>query len=331
MRLLRGKNKYLTMNDFRSFIRNSRPLTQFFLLMAVTIFAIGLLGAIGLFACETLYGADWEKIQEYLNDPTLPGAPAVLKVLQLFNTLGIFLIPAMIFSQLLSPRPLIYLRLNKKTNAHILIAVIVLFIAFTPITDALAFVNEQLSLPAFLSGFETDMRNASENSQALMGAFISMDSFGDFLFNIFLMALLPALGEEFFFRGVIQRLLLSRTRNVHVAVWVTGFTFAIMHQQFFAILPLLVLGALLGYLKEWTGSLWASIIAHFVNNASIVVVMYFADYNMSDISEITPPELIYVLPALLISGGLIFYFYQNRVAAPPDDDDLEDELTIESE
>ena len=328
MRLLRGKNKYLTMNDFRSFIRNSRPLTQFLLLMAVTIFAMSLLGAMGLFACETFYGADWEKIQEYLNNPALPGAPAVLKVLQLFNTLGIFLIPAMLFSQLLSPQPLTYLRLNKHTSVLILIAITLLFVAFTPITDALAFLNEQLTLPAFLSGFETEMRNASENSQALMRAFISMDSFGEFLFNLFLMALLPALGEEFFFRGVIQRLLLSRTRNVHVAVWVTGFAFAIMHQQFFAVLPLLVLGALLGYLKEWTGSLWASIIAHFVNNASIVVVMYFADYNMSDISEITQPKLMYVLPALIVSGGIIFYLYKNRIAALPENDDFDDELKI---
>jgi membrane protease YdiL (CAAX protease family) len=304
------------------YIRSARPLMQFFLLIAVTLFAAGLLGAMGLLACETFYGANWEKIQEYLNDPSLPGAADVLKVMQLTNSLGIFLIPAMIYSQLFSPQPNTFLRLNRTFSLPILLAIAALFIAFTPITDALAFANENLHLPKFLSQFETEMRNASSSMQNLMGYFLTMDTFGQFLFNIFLMAVLPALGEEFFFRGIIQRLLLNRAKNVHLAVWVTGFAFALMHQQFFSMLPLVVLGALLGYLKEWTGSLWASITAHFINNASIIVVMYFGGYNMSDVSAITAPNLLYLIPAILICTALIFYLHKNKVASLPEDDDL---------
>ena len=318
------------LNDFRTYIRNARPIMQFFLLIAVTLFSAGLLGALGLLACETFYGANWEVIQSFLNDPMLPGAAGVLKVLQLFNTLGIFLLPAMIFSQIFSPQPELFLRINSTFSLRTTLAIVVLFLAFIPITDLLAWLNDSIHLPSFLSGFETEMRQSSENMQALMSTFLSMENFGQFLFNIFLMAILPALGEEFFFRGVIQRLLISRTGYVHLSVWVTAFAFALMHQQFFGIIPLLVLGALLGYLKEWTGSLWASILAHFVNNASIIVVMYFASYNMSDLESLATPNWVFVIPALLICGGLIFYLYKNRVAALADDDDLEKELNVES-
>ena len=317
------------LNDFRTYIRSARPIMQFFLLIAVTLFSAGLLGALGLLACETFYGADWEVIQSYLNDPMMPGAVGVLKVLQLFNTLGIFLIPAMIFSQLLSPQPETFLRLNRTFSWAIAAAIVVLFIAFTPITDLLAWLNDSIHLPSFLSGFETEMRQSSDDMQSLMGTFLSMENFGQFLFNIFLMAVLPALGEEFFFRGVIQRLLISRTGLVHLSVWVTAFAFAIMHQQFFGIIPLVILGALLGYLKEWTGSVWASILAHFVNNASIIVVMYFSNYNMSDMESLSTPNWMYVIPAILVCGGLIFYLYKNRVAALPNDDDFGEELRVE--
>lgn len=312
------------MNHFRVFIRNANPITQFFLLIAVTLFATGLVGSLGLLVAETLFGANWETIQSYLSDPSQPGASGVLKALQLFNTLGIFLIPAMLFSQIFSAQPNVYLRLNRGFSLQILAAIVVLFVAFIPITDALSWLNNLVTLPSFLADFETGMRQSTEQMQSLIGSFMQMDSFGAFLFNLFLMAALPALGEEFFFRGVLQRLLISRTGRVHLSVWITGLAFGLMHQQFFGIIPLVILGALLGYLKEWTGSLWASILAHFVNNAAIVVVMYFSNYDMSDLSELTSPDLLYLIPAVVICGGLIFFLFKNRIAPLPENDDVLD-------
>jgi membrane protease YdiL (CAAX protease family) len=120
----------------------------------------------------------------------------------------------------------------------------------------------------------------------------------------------------------MQNLIIRTTKRVHLSVWITGLAFAIMHNQLFAILPLWILGALLGYLKEWTGSLWTSIIAHFVNNATIVVVMYFFNFNMADLENLSSPNLLYLVGGLLFSGGIIFWLLKNKVAQNHPDDDL---------
>jgi uncharacterized protein len=61
--------------------------------------------------------------------------------------------------------------------------------------------------------------------------------------------------------------------NVHAAVWLTAIVFSVIHFQFYGFLPRVLLGALLGYLVIWTGSIWASILAHFANNA-LAFVLY---------------------------------------------------------
>ncbi len=312
------------MNNFRVYIRTAHPILQFFLLIAITFFTAGALSGLGFLITETFYGTSWENIATYINNPDSPNAVAVLKLLQLFNTLGIFLLPAMVFSQLVSPNPYTYLRLNVGITWPTLLAVIALFIAFTPITDALSWVNNVLPLPALLDDFAEGMKQSTTQMQELVGRFLIMDSFGDFLFTLFLMAVLPALGEEFLFRGVLQRLFISHTHKVHLSVWVTALLFALMHQQFFAIIPLTVLGAVLGYLKEWTGSLWAPILAHFINNATIVIVMYFTHYNMSDATEIESPQWIILIFSVLICGAILFYLIKNKKENITADDDWND-------
>ena len=310
------------MNHFRLYIRDASPLMQLFLLIAVTLFSVGMVGSVGILASKTFYGADWEQILEYISDPAQPGAMGPLKLLQLFNTLALFLIPAMIFSQIFSSKPEVFLRLNRYSTPLILLLVSVLFIAFTPITDFLAWINDSIHLPSFLSSFEADMRSSAESQQLLIGQFIEMNSVSDFLYNLVLLAIVPALGEEFFFRGIVQRLLIRNTKKVHLSVWVTGLAFGLMHQQFFAIIPLTILGALLGYIKEWTGSLWASILAHFVNNALIVFVAYFMNYNMSDLEAISSPNLLILIPAFVATGAIIFYFIKQKTGSLPENDDL---------
>ena len=310
------------MNHFRLYIRDASPLMQLFLLIAVTLFSVGMVGSVGILASKTFYGADWEQILEYISAPETPGAMGPLKLLQLFNTLALFLIPAMIFSQLFSPKPEVFLRLNRFSTPLIMLLVGILFIAFTPITDALAWLNDSVHLPDFLAGFEAEMRNSAESQQLLIGSFMEMNSFSTFLYNLVLLAVVPALGEEFFFRGIVQRLLIRNTNRIHLSIWVTGLAFGLMHQQFFAIIPLTILGALLGYIKEWTGSLWASILAHFVNNALIVVVAYFMNYNMSDLEALSSPDVFILLPAVVVTGAIIYFLVKSKVKQLPENDDF---------
>ena len=270
------------------------------------------MGAMGFLACQTFYGLSLQDLQQLLADPSAPGAAAPLKLLQIFSSVGLFLLPAMVFSQLYSPHPETFLRLRASVSPLTILVVLILIIAFTPITDALTWLNDQLHLPEFLADYEARARATTDNTQTLLGSFLNMESFGAFLYNVFLLAILPAVAEEFFFRGIVQELLIRHTRRTHLSIWITALAFALMHGQIFALIPLLVLGALLGYLKQWTGSLWASILAHFVNNGLIVVVMYFFAYDLSDLEGLSAPEPLYLIAGLAIAATLIFYFVRTR-------------------
>lgn len=57
-------------------------------------------------------------------------------------------------------------------------------------------------------------------------------------------------------------------------MWATAFIFSAVHLQFFGFFPRLLMGAFFGYMVLWTGSIWASVFAHALNN-SLVVINYW--------------------------------------------------------
>jgi len=134
-------------------------------------------------------------------------------------------------------------------------------------------------------GIETWMKNAEEQAGELTEAFLKVETVGGLLFNIFMIAFLPAIGEELLFRGVIQRIFTRWTQNVHWGIWISAILFSALHMQFYGFIPRMLLGVLFGYLLVWSGSMWLPIIAHFINNGVAVVIMYLVD------KELLNPEL----------------------------------------
>ena len=137
--------------------------------------------------------------------------------------------------------------------------------------------NKGLELPSFLSSLEEIMRQMEESAKALTERFLQTSSVGMLFVNLFVIAFLPALCEEMMFRGWLQRRM-SCSVNIHVAVWVSAFIFSAIHFQFYGFVPRMLIGAALGYMYYYTGSLWAPVLAHFVNNAAAVLVA-FVSYN----------------------------------------------------
>ncbi|MDO5017083.1 MAG: CPBP family intramembrane metalloprotease [Porphyromonas sp.] len=77
--------------------------------------------------------------------------------------------------------------------------------------------------------------------------------------------------EELLFRGGLQGWLLSKTRNPHVAVWLTAFIFGAIHLQWTGFPSRMALGALLGYTALY-GGLWLAILFHLLNNLMVFVI-----------------------------------------------------------
>ena len=143
----------------------------------------------------------------------------------------------------------------------------------------------------------------------MMEAFLDAGNIGVLLFNLFMIAFIPALAEEMLFRGVLQRILGEWFRNYHIAIWVVAILFSLAHYQLSGFIPRIFLGALFGYLYLWTSSIWIPVIAHFTNNGMAVIYYYFF-YRGSlaqdpDQIGIEGNILIFILVSTCISAILI--------------------------
>ncbi len=135
-----------------------------------------------------------------------------------------------------------------------------------------------------------------------MKSYLAVKSIWGLLFNLFMVALIPAVGEEFLFRGTLQRIFSEWLRSEHLAVWTTAVLFSLMHYQFLGFMPRILLGALFGYLFLWTGNIWVPVLAHFVNNA--VAVVYYHLFLQGSLR--TDPEQLGMQenPVLFIMGSV---------------------------
>lgn len=174
-----------------------------------------------------------------------------------------------------------------------------------PASILLYLLNQKIPLPEFLQNLET-------GTNELIQAILIADSNIEIVINVLIIAVLPAIGEELCFRGMIQRQLGSIFSNHHIAILISAIIFSAFHMQFQGFLPRFFLGGLLGYLFYWTGNIWVPIFGHFAHNAFQVLGVYFSGENIRelDISVIelpaTPQLVIFIALAILVG----YYIYQ---------------------
>lgn len=121
----------------------------------------------------------------------------------------------------------------------------------------------------------------------------------------FTLAVIPAIVEEFCIRGVVLQPL--RRYGDKFAIVMSAAIFSILHGNMVQIPYTLVAGIYFGYLCVATGSLWPSIILHFINNMFSVIELVI----LSNYGEETSAKAIMLMLGLLIAvgiaGGVIFF------------------------
>ena len=145
----------------------------------------------------------------------LPDRNAVssLKALQAMQVLFLFILPALAVAWIFQEKPAQWLGLTTFLAPKVWLYAFLLMLVMVPGINLLSYWNQQLSLPACLSGVEEQMKLLEEKSAELLRQFMNTTSFAGFLVNLGLMALLPAIGEELTFRGVLLHTLTTRTQN----------------------------------------------------------------------------------------------------------------------
>ena len=239
-----------------------------------------------------------------------------LKVIQLFTALGVFIFPPLIFTMIFKKEAWGYLDLNKNTTFVNYPTTIFIMLGALPLINFFVGINEAITLPASLKAVEQALFAAEKQAEQIIQAFLNVDSLSGLAFNLVLIALIPAIGEELFFRGIVQKLLMEWTKHAWLAIVISGIIFSALHFQFYGFIPRMMMGILLGYLFYWTGSLWIPILAHFTNNAAAVIMYYFIHNGKMDktIDELGKQndEIAYVIASAGLVIFTLLYFYKNR-------------------
>ncbi len=145
-----------------------------------------------------------------------------------------------------------------------------LAVGMSPVLDLTYRLNEWALVPG--SALHAWAGALEAQAMAMTKIILDLDNGPGLVAVLVSVAVLPALCEEWLFRGTLQPILARGTGNLHVAIWVSAALFSAIHMQFFGFIPRLLLGALFGYLVAYSGSIWPAVVGHFVNNAGVVIV-----------------------------------------------------------
>ena len=233
------------------------------------------------------------------------------KIGQIFQSIGMFVIPPIVIVYLSRTNVISSLSLNKNPNLLVLLLAGIVMIVGMPLIDVMSVFNSKMVFPEALGWLEDWMRQSEENVARITKIFLDVSSVSGLMLNLFMVALIPAIGEELMFRGFIQKFIAKRL-NIHIAIFISAFIFSAIHMQFFGFLPRLVMGMFFGYLLYWSGSLWLPMFAHFVNNAAAVIITYkMGVENMSSESIVDDKTnyLYIVISSLFITASLVYIIY----------------------
>ena len=178
------------------------------------------------------------------------------------------------------------------------LAGVVVLMLLMPLTDWLSVWNDGWHWSGMWEAVERELRRVGEMSQTMVE--LTLRECHPLL-SLLCVALVPAICEELFFRAGVQNLLQRWFKNVHVAVWVTAALFSLAHGEVFAFLPRFLLGALLGYLYVYGRSLLVNVLAHFANNAIVVVIYALMS---GDSTSFDPSAPLALSPLLTIACTL---------------------------
>ena len=201
--------------------------------------------------------------------------------------------------------------INKPWPLFVIVAFALVFVSL-PVTNQLSAWNENMKLGGALQALEDMLKALEETAAAATEQMLTVDTIGGLLLNLVVIALIPAIGEELTFRGVLQQSL-TRKMNPHVAIILSSAIFSFIHFQFYGFLPRMFLGMLLGYVFYISNSLWPNILMHFLNNGCAVVVYYLNNKGFInvDVDHFGQTQSVWmILASAAVTIGLIAWSWK---------------------
>ncbi|MDR0768300.1 MAG: CPBP family intramembrane metalloprotease, partial [Dysgonamonadaceae bacterium] len=221
--------------------KNSGGIVQFILFIGIVIIGSVVGGVASVFFIAYKSGFNMEVVNEILAN--LADYPDSIREIQFLTQLGSFVFPALLVAYLFSENYKEYLYLNTPFNWSTVFWTVLSMIFALPFLNLLTQLNQQMVFPDFLKGMEEYMKTMEENQAKIIESILRVENIQAFIFNVLIVAVFAAIGEEFLFRGALQRIFAAIIRNKHIVIWSVAFIFSFIHFQFYGFIPRLLLGA----------------------------------------------------------------------------------------
>ncbi|WP_207492008.1 CPBP family intramembrane glutamic endopeptidase [Aridibaculum aurantiacum] len=238
------------------------------------------------------------------------------KAAQAMSAIISFLLPALLLGYFSSPKALPYIGVQPRINVLLVLVSLLFLVAVQPFVGWIGSLNSKINF----GSLQQTMQETEATYNRALQAFLKMRGVGDVLINLVIMALLPAIAEEAFFRGAFQKVLLRLTKMPVVAIVFSASIFALLHGTIFKFLPIFTLGLMLGVIYHVTRNLWYTIIIHFMNNGLAVLTVYFSPkYPMLEklANDEVTVQWYTALLSLAVAIGFILFMYNKSLEVLP--------------
>jgi uncharacterized protein len=262
-----------------------KPTEKFALFLGILVISFFVTAFFGAILSQFLFGSEVSQ-EGVMDDWGRADVLRLSKILQVVSHIGLFVIPAIVFSKLVSFDSKKYLSLSPTTKQFwLLVPVVFIGLLFT--NSLLYELNRSIDFSFISEEFQYNLEYNQALSDKKIDAFVG-NTWLSFFVNLFVICIVPAIAEELTFRGVVQRIGIGIFNSPYWGITFAAFIFAIIHFQPLNFLPIFTLGWVFGYIVYITGSLWITISLHFLNNAFRLVLLHleehydlsFLDFNM---------------------------------------------------
>jgi hypothetical protein len=265
------------------------------ILLVISVFGVVILSKItGIGLNEVKDMSSW--------NPDDPKYIFYLRGMLLVQFLGLFLIPSLLFAYLSDPSPAQYLGLKGPHKKRFYLIALTVMIVAIPVVEYTGVLNQQMNLPGSIQKW---MKSMEEEATVQIQFMLHKRSLSELIYNLVFISLFAGIGEELFFRGILQRLMIRATRNPILGILITATIFSAFHLQFFGFIPRLLLGIVLGCTYWYSGSILVAILAHFFYDGFLICLAYWKPSMIQnpDSSFLNPTVM---LPLAIASGILTF-------------------------
>ncbi len=248
-------------------------------------FVVGnIIGSGLMIAMAKANGLDLASVISSVNENSPVGTRNFMRATLLLNHIFSFILPALATVIFVYKKLWVnYLRLDKKPFVESILLGIAWFVVSIPFIQWAYQLNQKLPLPQWMLNLENDTSH-------LLEGIIAQNNYYEIVINIFLIGVIPAIGEEMMFRGIIQQQIGRLLKNEHIVVWVSAAIFSAIHMQFQGFFARMLLGSLLGYMFIWTKNLWVPMVLHLLNNGLQVIGIYAMGIKPSEMDKMTDAD-----------------------------------------